>query len=91
MAIGQSTIDKAKDLLGDLLDTYRESINEAYIKTDELSITLNVKITPDSSGNEVKVAIKFVAEQVKDTLTEHADEEQISMFTETLKLRKDQE
>ena len=80
MAIGQSTIDKAKGLLGDLLDTYKETINEAFIKADDLSIGLTLKITPDSGGNKVKADIKFITDQVKDNLTDHADEEQIGMF-----------
>lgn len=80
MRIGFKTIDAARDLLGDLLLTYREKLNEAYLRSeDSLDVSLKLKIRPDQGGNRIKADISFVSERVTDTAGVIVDEDQMKL------------
>ena len=68
LTIGAKTIEKAKEEIGGLLDTYHESINKAYLQCDnDLTVSLSIKLQPGRPANSVAmtVTISYVESKVK--------------------------
>jgi len=80
--IGMKTVQEAGNLIAILLQEHQEAIEEAYLKTEADSITINftVKIKPGAKGNEINTTINFVSERVKDSASGTVDESQLNVF-----------
>lgn len=77
--LGKVTKSKILEGLNGLIDDYSSEIGEAFHKTDgDLSISMNIKISPtETSGtNKVITSISFVESRIKDSIETIADEQQ---------------
>lgn len=87
--IGPKTIEQAKRLTNELLDTY-QNIKEAYVKAEGgVSVGLTLKITPDDSRAGfvyVDAQINFVESRVKDSVVVSICENQDPLFMAIEKL-----
>jgi len=85
MKIGPKTIQAAKDLVSELMDSYQKDIDTAYLKTDEgaLSVSIGLKFSPDKLKEnhiDVEASISFTAERIKNKIGKSVSESQVSMF-----------
>jgi len=86
MKIGEKSIERAIQLVKDLMWANKENINRANLMLDAdepLTVSLSVKFSPGQRKPvKVDVKISFPVEKVKENLEDEVDELQISMFTE---------
>jgi hypothetical protein len=86
MKIGDKSIERAVQLIRDLMCSNKESIDRANIMLeDDESLTpkLSVKFSPrQRKPVKVEVGITFPVEKVKENLEDEVDELQLSMFTD---------
>jgi len=85
MKIGDKSIERATQLLKDLMWANKENIDRANLMLDEdepLTVSLSVKFSPGQRKPiKVDVKISFPVEKVKENLEDEVDELQLSMFT----------
>jgi len=85
MNIGPKTIEKATEMLGGMLRIYQEDIDKAFLRADNaLTVALGLKFKSGERRGEVEIetAIKFVTDQVKDSVAILFNENQGELFTE---------
>ena len=68
MLIKADTIDKIRDNVVDLLQTYTQELNVALDDGDGVDVSLPVKIRQGGPRLEVQVGIGFVKTRVKDSV-----------------------
>ena len=81
--IGNKTIEGASELVSGLLRTYRTELDKAYMKAEgtlSVSIGLTFKPAETLNGIDIEAKIKFVTDQVKDTVGRTVDERQEDLF-----------
>jgi hypothetical protein len=74
MKIGEHTITTMKELAGELLDTYQDAINKAFIRAGDESLKVSISFGLDLSkmimeAVDVDATISFTAEKVKEKVT----------------------
>ncbi len=82
--IGKKVLSNVQEKMEGLLETYREKIDEAYIKAEGgLVVTLQVGFEPNVKRPDflhVKVAISFTESKVKDMVEGDVSEAQEALF-----------
>lgn len=82
MTIGPAVRGKMVEMVERLLMDHLEAIDEAYRRQGELTVSLPIKLSPEKGYIGVKAGITFVAEKVKDEITELVDEDQQNLFNQ---------
>lgn len=82
--IGEKTISKIKAMTADQIDTYAGKVNQAFLKSDDgkLKVTLSIDLsvsTVKAGGIDCDVSIGFVADRIKDKISETIVENQVEM------------
>jgi hypothetical protein len=84
MKIGDKSIERAIQLVKDLMWANKENIDRANLMLDvdeNLTVSLSVKFSPGQRKPvKVDVKISFPVEKVKENLEDEVDELQLSMF-----------
>ena len=72
----------AGEMLTDLLKSYHEKIDKAYLKSDgTLTVDLKAKFKPGENDSiEVEVGINFVTDRIKNTFSRLVNENQEGLF-----------
>lgn len=79
--IREKTIQKMKAMTADQIDTYADKINQAFVKSDDgkLKVTISIDLavsTVAAAGIDCDVSIGFVADRIKDKISETIVENQ---------------
>ena len=74
--IGEKTVDKAIEGIRDMLYSYLNTINRAYLQQDNLVISCGIKLQPHNNGVMVGYNVSFVESKVKDSDTIIVNENQ---------------
>jgi hypothetical protein len=82
--IGPKTITRMKLMVSEQIDAFAKKIDEAYIKADEgkLKVTLSIDLctsTIKATGIDVDCSISFIADRVKDKISDTVVENQIEL------------
>lgn len=82
--IGEKTISKIKAMTADQIDTYADKINQAFARSEDgkLKVTLSIDLavsTVKPGGIDCDVSIGFVADRIKDKISETIVENQVEM------------
>ena len=56
-------------LLSGMLRDYEKDIKKAYLKTEDMTINLGLKLTPSDTGVKIETKINFVESKITDTAT----------------------
>lgn len=81
--IGEKTIERIREDIGDLLVSYREAIDQAYLKQEKnLKVGLSVDLSPGKHPDEIIIesSISFTTGKVKDKIESVVDERQANLF-----------
>lgn len=81
--IGEKTIERIKEDIGDLLTSYRSAIEGAYLTQEKnLKVGLSVDLSPGKHPDEIIIesSISFTTGKVKDKIESTVDERQETMF-----------
>jgi hypothetical protein len=68
MLIDQDVINKIRDSVGELLETYSKEMNVAMDDADGVDISLPVKVRQNGPKLDVQVGIGFVKTRIKDSV-----------------------
>ena len=84
MEIGPKSIEAMKQMAENQIDTYAGKINQAFLKSDDgkLKVTLSIDLsvsTVKAGGIDCDVSIGFVADRIKDKISETIVENQVEM------------
>lgn len=82
--IREKTIQKMKAMAADQIDTYADKINQAFIKSDDGKLKVSISIDLAMSGIkpggiDCDVSIGFVADRIKDKISETIVENQVEL------------
>ena len=69
MLIGQDVINKIKESIIDLLETYQKELDATTTEYGGVDVSLPVKIRVDGSKVEAQVGISFTKSKVKDSVS----------------------
>jgi len=79
--IGEKTIGKMQEILGQLIYEYSGIINDTFAANNgELGISMSMKLVEDSGSIKCVGTISFPTGQVKDKIESKVDEEQGNLF-----------
>jgi hypothetical protein len=81
--ITEKVIEQASDMLGNILKTYRQKIDVAYLKDDPLTVNLAVKFeaSRETVGDvDLTVSINFVTDRIKTSFERTVTETQDELF-----------
>lgn len=84
MEIGPKSIEAMKAMAADQIDTYAGKINQAFLKSDDGKLKVSISIDLAMSGInpggiDCDVSIGFVADRIKDKISETIVENQVEM------------
>ena len=82
LRIGNKIFQSILTRISNLLNTYQGQLNDAYLKTDDLMISISIKIKPKGKYMAVQTMLSFVAEKVQDGGVDLVDEAQGGLFDE---------
>ena len=84
MKISITVLEQIEKSIKDMLVTYQEEMDQAYLSAgdDPLTIAISIKIAPDGAKLKIVTGINFVKDRCKDAVTSWVDEEQINLFDE---------
>jgi len=82
LRIGNKIFQSILTRTANLLNTYQVQLNDAYLKTDDLTISISIKIRPKGKYMAVQTMLSFVAEKVQDGGVDLVDEAQGGLFDE---------
>ncbi|MFH1146843.1 MAG: hypothetical protein V1736_03965 [Pseudomonadota bacterium] len=82
--IGPKTISRMKHMVSEQIDAFAMKIDEAYIKAYEgkLKVTLSIDLctsTVKATGIDIDCSIGFIADRVKDKISDTVIENQIEL------------
>ena len=80
LRIGGKTFQSILARIASLFHTYQAQLNDAYLKTDDLTISISIKIRPKGKYMAVQTMLSFVAEKVQDGGVDLVDEAQGGLF-----------
>lgn len=88
--IGKYTARKITQMLNTLINEHLDEIDEAYRNTEDgLSVGFTVKVKPHKqAGNEIDATINFIQARCRDTITDAADEQQLSFLSDNIEIVK---
>ena len=81
--IGEKTVERIKEDLGDLIASYRTAIDGAYLAQKEnLKVSLSVDLSPGKTPDEIIIesSISFATGKIKDKINSTVDERQGNLF-----------
>ena len=65
--IKETTIDKTLDGMRDMLYSYLNAMNRAYLEQDKLTVSMGFDVSPHKDGVVVNYRLSFVESKVKDS------------------------
>ncbi len=75
--IGSNVLADLNHKIGELLNTYKQEINAAYLHSENgLSIGISIKIDPSGELLSIQAGISFVESRVKNTIEWKISEDQ---------------
>jgi hypothetical protein len=79
--VSQKTIERSIEILGSVLRIYREKIDQAFLKADgAMTVSLGIRYKPSDGKMGIKTSIKFITDQVNDSIETKFDENQADLF-----------
>jgi hypothetical protein len=63
----ERVLQEGGDLLKGMLRDYQKDIQKAYLKVEDLKVSMGLKLTPAGDGIKVETSINFVESKITDT------------------------